>query len=62
MAGSEGFANLFLALTLARTFSRAVKRKPEVLAIDRLRPGQSVFVRTAAPPASSAGGSKRRLS
>jgi hypothetical protein len=48
--GSPVFGNLFLVLIALRAARQAAKRKPEVLAIDRLEPGQGLRVITAKPP------------
>ena len=42
-----GMAGTFLVL---RVIQRAVSRRPEVAAIDRLKPGQSISITAIAPP------------
>jgi hypothetical protein len=48
--GSRLFGNAFLVLIGFRALRDATKRKPEVLTVDKLAPGQSIAVRTAPVP------------
>ena len=48
--GSRLFGNAFLFLIGVRALRDATKRKPEVLVVEKLAPGQSIAVRTAAVP------------
>jgi hypothetical protein len=48
--GSKLFGDLFLLVITARAARRAIKRRPQTLAFDKLAPGESISVRTAKPP------------
>jgi hypothetical protein len=48
--GNPIFSNLFLTVAGLRALRRSFKRKPEVLILDKLEPGQGLRVRTAKPP------------
>ena len=42
------WTNLIYVLFIARAAKKGLKRKPEILAMDKLKPGQGIIVTTAA--------------
>ncbi len=47
---SRTFAGLAGMLFVVRVIRRASSKQPEVVSLDRLAPGQTIFISTTAPP------------
>lgn len=47
---NRAFASLSTMLFLLRIVRRAISKQPEVAALDRLAPGQTIIITTTAPP------------